>query len=137
MIGSLGGLGQDLSVGGSLVSNVIAPGSIDCSSFINWLLYPSCGGVGNPLVYGNKYPEPPIPPTVPSPPIGSAALTVPPASGEEANNTIDILLADQMNNWQQQSQDFASALSDNLNSGTNWVLVAIVATGAFLILKKL
>lgn len=79
--------------------------------------------VANP---GAVYPVPPTPPAVKPP----ADIVTPPASGADAQATIDGILARQMREWQAANQDTMNATAAAIEPGDNWALWAAAAGAA-------
>lgn len=118
--------------------------TVDCSSLMQYVTSPLCWQYSlqawqdmNAVATaaGPSITTPPTPPPAP------ANLTTAPASGEEATQTIDSLLSQQMQDWQTQNQQTMSAAATSLQNvatpSINWALwfgvAAVALFGVFLI----
>jgi hypothetical protein len=101
--------------------------------------YVAAQALAHPEVYNTLT----APPVVSSP--EGAAVTTPPASGEDAGATIDQLLSDQMTAWQAQNQASMDQTQSNLDAlaaqyrqltvgGTNWWLIGLGIAGGLILL---
>jgi hypothetical protein len=90
----------------------------------------------------NVYAPIQTPPTVGAPP--SAVLTVPPASGEQAQETIDQIIARQSDEWKLQNREAIEQTATDLEriaaskptSTTTWILLGAAGIGAVLLLQR-
>lgn len=98
-----------MSLGGNQAANL-------WDRFANWLVMPSY----NPIQ---------APPTVGVP----NDLVTPPSSGDQASQTINDLLANQMSNWQSQSADIINSNPAVALSISDWLLIGVGALGFILI----
>ena len=91
-----------------------------CATQWAWAI-PTCWQWPKSIIYGDKYPAPPAPPVVGSTlPDGSPIPPVP-ASGEEANATIDAIIAEQKARANAQNLSFFQTVQTNLEStGIPW-----------------
>lgn len=80
---------------------------------------------------GSVYVAPPAPPPVGAP--SGPDLTVPPASGQTAQATVDQIISDQAAAQKVQASGFFSSLNSVVNpaGGTNWLLWGAVGLGVF------
>jgi len=101
----------------------------DCTNWFTWLIDSDCW-VASPSEWA-AYPTPPapLPPTAPT----GSVLTVPPASGAEAQSTVNQLVAQTTAANQQQASDFFSTVQ-GLPSTLSWgALLGIGVAGAALL----
>lgn len=117
----------------------------DCTNWVNYAFAPACWAYSiDAWRQMAQFHEPSPPPTVGAP--TGSVLTTPPASGEQAQQTIDDILAQQIRDWQEQNQaemnaqpevamtcDNGSAYKDSNGvwqcpSGpTSWQTIALIA----------
>jgi hypothetical protein len=118
-----------------VVSPVYVPksGYSGCRSWFTRLInYPYCKALEltteqtRPLVYGDSFPLPPMPPTMRSTLPGGEEIPAVPASGEEAQQTVDAIIAQQGRDWQSQTSAFFEDVKRNAE-GANWWLLGGIA----------
>jgi len=130
------------------ILNPTAGTALDCGFFAGGVFKKECWCLDHPTwcsqsdyIAARALADPSVYDTLKEPPVVGApsgtALTVPPVNGDQANATIDVIIAEQNQAWKDQNaasmaqtqanldqfgQDY-----QNLTSGTNWLLYGVLA----------